>query len=192
MLAEQLGHIEEVEARLERLNQEIRARLDPFEEKLQALETIPGVARYTAEVIVSEIGLDMSRFPTSGQLASWTKLCPVGNESAGKRKSGRTGKGNRPLRTALVEAAHAAARTKGTYLSAQYHRLAARRGSKRAAVAVAHSILTIAYHLLKDGGVYQELGSCYLDQLKEGQLVRRMERRLAALGYEVTLQKKAA
>lgn len=109
-----------------------------------------------------------------------------------ERKRGGIGQGNRSLRAALVEAAHSAGRTKQTYLQAQYHRLAARRGKKRAAVAVAHSILVIVYHLLKEGGVYQDLGGTYFDEIKEGQVVGRMQRRLKALGYEVTLHKKAA
>lgn len=154
--------------------------------------TIPGVGRVLAEVIVAEIGFDMSRFPSAAHLASWAKVCPGNNESAGKRKSGRTGEGNKYLRSALVEAAHAASHRHSTYLCAQYHRLAARRGKKRAAMAVAHSILVIAYHLLRDGGVYQDLGSNYFDELKEDRVVQRMERRLKALGYEVTLEKKAA
>ena len=192
MLSEQLNHIEETEARIERISQEIAERLRPFEEALQALETIPGMGRKLAEAVVAEIGFDMGQFPTHKHLASWAKVCPGNNESAGKRKSGRTGKANKYLRSALVEAAHAASHTRGTYLSAQYHRLAARRGKKRAAMAVAHSILVIIYYMLRDGTPYQELGGNYFDELKEDRVVRRMERRLQNLGYEVTLKKKAA
>lgn len=134
----------------------------------------------------------MERFPTPGHLASWAKMCPGSNESAGKRKSGHTGQGNHWLRSALIEAAHAAARTKSTYLSAQYRRLAARRGAKRAAVAVGHTMLVIAYHLLRDGAVYQELGGNYFDEQKEQHVVHRMQRRLERLGYEVTITKQAA
>jgi transposase len=192
MLGEQVGHLEELERRIERVSREIEERLGPFERQLQALETIPGVGRKLAEALLAEVGSDMSRFPTSGHLASWAGLCPGSNESGGRRKSGRTRKGNRHVRSALVEAAHAASHARGTYLAAQYHRLAGRRGKKRAAVAVAHSILVIAYHLLRNGGTYHELGANYFDELKEAKVVRRLERRLQALGYEVTLEKKAA
>ena len=119
-------------------------------------------------------------------------MCPGTNESAGKRKSGRTGKGNRYLRCALVEAAHAVARRKGTYLHGQYHRLAARRGKKRAAVAVGHSMLVSAYHILRDGVGYQDLGANYFDERKEARVVARLQRRLERLGYAVSLNKQAA
>ena len=192
MLGEQLGHLEELERRIEHVSGEVAQRLSPFEETLQRLETIPGMGRKLAEVVVSEIGLDMSRFPSAAHLASWAKMCPGNNESAGKRKTGRTGHGSKHLRAALVEAAHAAARKRDGYLSAQYHRIAGRRGKKRAAVAVGHTILVIIYHLLRDGGAYQDLGRNYFDELKQDQVVRRLERRLKALGYEVTLETKAA
>jgi transposase len=192
LLAEQLGHLEELDGRIERISREVAERLGPFEAQLTALETIPGVGRRTAEDLVAEIGLEMRRFPTSRHLASWAKLCPGTNASAGKRKSGKTGPGNRYLRTALVEAAHATARKKGSYLHAQYHRLAARRGKKRAAVAVGHSMLVIAYHLLREGGVYEDLGPNYFDEQKEQHVVSRLQHRLERLGYEVTVVKKAA
>ena len=192
MLREQLGHIEDLDRRIERLNEEIAQRLRPFEAALARLETMPGWGRRTAEEVTAEIGFDMSRFPSAQHLASWGKLCPSLNQSAGKRKSSRTGKGNRYLRSALIEAAQAAARSKGTYLHAQYHRLASRRGAKRAAVAVAHSMLGIAYHVLRDGTVYEDLGATYFDERKEDLVVLRMQRRLERLGYEVRLIKKAA
>ena len=192
MLREQLGHIEEIDRRIERLDGEIAERMRPFEDLLQGLDTIPGVGRRGAEEIIAEVGPEVERFPTSGHLCSWAKICPGSNESAGKRKSGRIGRGNRYLRSTLVEAAHVARRQKGTYLSAQYQRLAGRRGTKRAAVAVGHSILVIAYHVLRDGKVYQELGPNYFDERKETDVVRRLTRRLERLGYEVDLAKKAA
>ena len=139
MLEEQLGHLEEVERRIERVRHEIEERLRPFEEALRRLETIPGMGRKFAEVIVAEIGTGVSRFPSAAHLASWARMCPGSNESAGKRKTGRTGRGNKHLRAALVEAAHAASRKRDGYLSAQYHRIASRRGKKRAAVAVGHT-----------------------------------------------------
>lgn len=139
MLGEQVSHLEEIEGRIERVSREIEERLRPFEEALRRLEPIPGMGRKLAEAVVSEVGLDMSRFPSAAHLASWAKMCPGNNESGGKRKTGRTGHGNRHLRAALVEAAHAVARKRDGYLSAQYHRIASRRGKKRAAVAVGHS-----------------------------------------------------
>src|SRR5207247_1492282 len=123
------------------LSQEVAQRLHPFDETLQRLETLPGFGRRTDETFLSEVGTDVRHFPTARQLASWAALCPGNHESAGKQRTGRTRKGNPWLKTALVEAAHSASRAKQTYLAAQYHRLAARRGAKRAAVAVAHTML---------------------------------------------------
>jgi transposase len=191
LLREQLAHIEELEARIERLSQELEERLRPFEREQAALvllDAIPGVGRTVAETVIVEIGVDMSRFPSAAHLASWAGLCPGNNESGGKRKSGRTRKGDAWLRETLVEAARAAARTKGSYLGAQYRRIAARRGGKRAALAVAHSILVIIYHMLKDGTVYSDLGDTYFDQRDKLAVARRARKRLAALGFTVTIE----
>ena len=152
------------------------------------LDTIPGVGRRTAEVLVAELGLDLARFPTARHLASWAGLCPGNHESAGKRASGRTRKGNRALRAALVEAAQAAGRSKRTYLGAQFRRLAARRGKKRAAVAVGHTILVIVYHLLTEGSIYQDLGPQSFDARDRRRVERRLVHRLEALGYQVALE----
>jgi transposase len=152
------------------------------------LDTIPGVARETTEIIVSEIGTDMNRFPTANHLASWAGVAPVNNESAGKKRSGKTTKGNKPLGVALNQAAHAASRTNNTYLSAQYHRLVGRRGKKRALVAVAHSILVIAYHMIKRHEQYCELGADYFDQRRPETTAKRLVYRLEHLGYQVSLQ----
>ena len=160
----------------------------PFEEALERLDTIPGVARRTAEQIVAETGTDMSRYPSAAHLCSWAGLAPGNNESAGKRKSGRTTKGNPKLRRALVEAARAAARTKNTYLSSLYHRIAARRGANRAAVAVAHRILVIVYHLLKDKQIYNELGPQYYEERRREQIAKQALRKLQSLGYNVMLE----
>ena len=151
------------------------------------LDTIPGVARQTAENIVAEIGTDMSRFPTANHLASWAGVAPGNNESAGKKFSGKAKKGNKPLGVTLTQAAHAASRTKNTYLSAQYHRLAGRRGKKRALKAVAHSILVISYHIIQRHIPYYELGSDYFDKRRPETTVKRLISRLEHLGYQVSL-----
>src|SRR5262249_14038450 len=164
-------------------------RLRPFEPALERLQTIPGVGRRTGEVLVAEIGTDLRRFPSAGHLAWWAGLCPGNDESAGKRRSGRTRKGSPWLRTAIVEAAQAGARTKDTYLAAQYRRLAARRGAKRAAVAVAHTLLVMVYALLtQQQETYQELGGHYFDARDRQAVRRRLVHRLEALGFVGSLQ----
>jgi len=151
------------------------------------LSSIPGISQRSAEGILAEIGLDMARFPSAGHLASWAGMCPGNHESAGKRLSGKTRKGNAWLRKLLVEAAHAAAHTKNTYLSAQYHRLANRRGKKKAMIAVGHTILVIIYYLLRDQKVYQEAGGNYFDEHDRQATEKRLVRRLEKLGYQVSL-----
>ena len=191
MLAAQIEHVRFLDGQIKKLDREIEERMRPFEKAVEALDSIPGVGRQTAEEVLAETGDNMSRFPSAAHLASWAGLCPGNNESAGKRKSGRTRPGNPHLRTTLVEAARSAARTKNTYLSAQYHRLAARRGGNRAAVAVAHTILVIIYHMLKEGTAYQDLGADYFDKLNHDAVARRAIKRLEALGYKVTLEEAA-
>jgi transposase len=159
-----------------------------FAAAVALLVTITGVSQRTAEVIVSEIGTDMSRFPSAGHLCSWAGLVPGLNVSAGKRHGNKTRRGSLWLRSALVESAHGASRSKETYLSAQYHRLAARRGKKKAIVAVAHTILAIAYHLLKNRTSYEELGDAYFDERDKEVVQRRLVRRLEELGYTVTAE----
>ena len=187
LLAQQLAHIDFLDASIAEVSAEIAERLHPFETELERLETIPGVGRRTAEVLLAEIGTDMRRFPTPAHLASWAGMCPGNDESAGKRRSGKTRKGNPWLRSTLIEAARAAGRSKRTYLAAQYHRLAARRGTKRAAVAVGHTILLIAYHLLSEGEVYRDLGDRYFDERDRQAVERRLVARLEGLGYTVSL-----
>lgn len=188
LVTQQLAHIDFLEGAVAQVDAQIEERMRPFEAALARLDSIPGVGRVTAQVLVAEMGSDMGRFPTAGHLASWARLCPGTNESAGKRKSSRTGHGNRWLRAALVEAAQAAARTKQTYFAALYHRLAARRGRKRAVVAVAHSILVSAYYLLQRACTYHDLGANYFDEREREATVRRAVQRVERLGYKVTLE----
>lgn len=188
LLQSLLRHVDFLEGEIALMDEEVAQRLRPLEEALQRLDGIPGVGRRTAEGLLAEIGGDMSRFPTAAHLASWARLCPGNNESAGKRKSGVTGQGNPWLRSLLVEAGWSAARSRYNYLSAQYHRLAARRGAKRAAVAVGHTILVTVYHMLRDDTPYQDLGGNYYDRRDRDATVRRAVRRIERLGYTVSVE----
>ena len=188
LLQSQLRHLDFLDAEIDRVTGEIAERCRPFEEVIERLDTIPGVGRRIAEELVVALGTDLSRFPTAQHLASWARLCPGNNESAGKRRSGATGRGNPWLREMLVEAAWGASHTRNTYLAAQYRRLAARRGAKRAALAVAHTILVIAYHIIRDGTVYEDLGSNYFDERERDRTIRRAVHRLERLGCKVSLE----
>lgn len=188
LLLDELTHLERL---IERLTARITEVLPaPFAEAGRRLATIPGLDVRAAENILAEIGVDMEVFPTAAHLASWTGMCSGQRESAGKRQSGRTRKGNQWLRTTLVQVAWAASHTKHTYLSSQYRRLAARRGKKRALVAVGHTILVMIYHLLQNGTSYSELGADYFDRLDTDRLTRTLVRRLERLGHEVVLKSK--
>ena len=187
LLGKQLDQLEFLDGQISDLNLEVEQRLRPFEALLARLDAIPGIGQRNAEQILVEVGTDMSRFPSASHFASWAKLCPGSDESAGKRRSGRTGMGSRWLRSTMVEAAWSASRVRNSYFSAQYHRLAPRRGKRRAAVAVAHSMLIAIYHLIKDGTVYQDLGPNHFDELDRRRITHRAVRRLQALGYRVTL-----
>jgi transposase len=169
------------------LEQRIQQKLEPYAVQVALLQEIPGVDWTLAAVIIAELGIDMSVFQSVSQLASWAGVCPGNNESAGKRKSTRIPKGNVYLKTALVEAANAAARTKGTYLRDKFYRLKARRGYKRAAVAIAHKILVSIYHMFSQQVSYNDLGDLYLDKLNKNHLTRNLVHRLERLGYSVTL-----
>jgi transposase len=188
LLASHLRHLKFLDQEIDQLDREVAERLSPCQEDLERLDQIPGVGRRGAEAILAEVGTDMSQFPTAAHLASWAKVCPGNRESGGKRKSAGTGHGNQWLRATLVEAAQAARHTRNTYLSAQYHRLAARRGKNRAAMAVAHSILVIAYHILSHRSRYADLGPNYFDERERETAVRRTVHCLERLGYHVTLQ----
>lgn len=188
LLKSQLRHLEFVEQEVAQLDQEVAIRMAPIEDALQRLDEIPGVGRRVTEEVLAETGVDMGRFPTAAHLASWARVCPGNNESAGKRKSGATGHGNPWLRSTLVEAAWGAARTKGTYLAAQYHRLAARRGAKWAILALAHTILRTTYYLLCRGTRYQDLGGNYFEERDSRKVLQWAVRRIENLGYKVNLE----
>jgi transposase len=184
-----LARIDQADATINELTARIDELLDPYEAAVTLLVTIPGVARRSAQVILAEIGADMSRFPTAGHLASWAGMCPGNNESAGKHRSGATRHGSKWLRITLVEAAQAAGRSKDTYLAAQYARLRATRGSQRAAVAVGHSILVIAWNLLTTAEPYNDLGGDYFDRRRNSPTrQRRLVAQLEAMGHKVTLE----
>jgi transposase len=188
LLLDELTHLESL---IERLTDRIAQVLpSPFAKAVGLLATVPGIDERAAENIVAEIGVDMNVFPTPAHLSSWAGMCSGQRESAGKRQSGRTRKGNQWLRTTLVQVAWAASHTKHTYLSSQYRRLAGRRGKKRALLAVGHTILVIIYHLLRDGATYTDLGGDYFDRLDTDRLTRTLVRRLERLGHEVVLKPK--
>ena len=188
VLTELLCQIDGLDETIEHFDAEVEKYCVPFQEAIPRLDTIPGVAQATAEMIVSEIGTDMSRFPSADHLAAWAGLVPGQNESAGKRRSGKMRNGNHVLRTGLVQAAHAVSHTKNNYLVAQYHRIAARRGKKKALVAVAHSILVIAYHILLRKEAYSDLGANYFDEQDPVKTAQRLVKRIEKLGYQVTMQ----
>ncbi len=188
MLARHLRQFELLTEEIGLLDEEIAKRLEEVDELITRLDAIPGVSRRVAEEVLAEIGTDMRRFKSAANLASWARLCPGNHESGGKRRAESIGPGNRWLRPALVEAAWAASRTKHSYLSAQYRRLASRKGAKRAAIAVAHSILTIIYHLIRDGTTYEDLGATYFDKRAKGKVLAQSVRRIEQLGYRVTVE----
>ena len=188
-----LARVDQADATIDELTAQIERLQDPHEAVVRLLVGIPGVSYRTAQVILAEIGTDMSRFPTAGHLASWAGMCPGNTESAGKHRSGRTRHGDKWLRIALVEAGQAAGRSKNTYLSAHYHRIRGQRGPGRAAVAVCHSILVICWHLLSTGETYTDLGGDYFDKRRNNAAhQRRLIAQLEALGHRVTLEPAAA
>lgn len=188
LITEHLNHIDYLDNSITRFTSEINRRLMQEVKEIELLDTIPGISARTAEILLAEIGTDMARFPSAKHLSSWAGMCPGNNESAGKRKTGKTRKGSKWLRQVLTEAAHGAAATKNTYLGALYRRLAPRRGTRKALVAVGHAILVIVYHVLKRGEPYQDLGANYFDERDQQSVRRRLVRRLEQLGYQVNLE----
>ncbi len=192
LLQHLLAHVAFLEQALEQLQQEIEQRLLPFQEGIRLLMSIPGIAELSAAGILAEIGTAMSRFPSAKHLASWAGVCPGNKQSGGKRLSGKMRKGNVTLRALLAEVVWVISHTKDNYLSAQYHRLARRIGKNKAAMAVAHSVLVIIYHVLRTGEPYRDLGADYFQKQDAKRLAQRSLRQLEALGYEVTLTPKVA
>jgi transposase len=183
-----LDQIEALEKSIDTIDTEVGSTLDPFREKVERLKTMPGISDVSAQVIVSEIGVDMSRFPTAGHLISWAGLCPRNDESAGKRRSTRLRQGAPWLKVMLVQAAWAAARAKTSYLRAQFLRIKSRRGPKKAIMAVAASMLTAAYYMLRDDTNYRDLGPDHFDRTDRTKAAKRLVKRLGDLGYTVEIK----
>jgi transposase len=192
MLRIHLNHLDALNSTIAAIDKEVDGNVEPFRVAIQMLTTIPGVSSLAAEVIASEIGIDMSRFKTEGHLISWAGLCPKNDESASKRRSNRMKKGAPWLKTTLIQCAWAASRTKGSYLQAQYLRIRSRRGAKKAIGAVAASMLTAAYCMLKDGTLYQDLGANHFDNRDKGKQALRLVNRLQSLGFSVQITSMAA
>jgi transposase len=188
ILSQLLADIEACDQQIVALSAEIAQRLAAQEEVIGRLDEITGVNRKVAEVILAELGTDMSRFGRASRAAAWTGICPANRQSGGRRYRAGSRHGNRHLKSALTEAGRAAGRSKNTYLGAQYRRICARRGSNRAALAVGHSVLTIAYHMIERGTRFQDLGADYFDRRNPERVKDRLVARLAKLGYKVTVQ----
>jgi transposase len=183
-----LQQIDALDRAIAEIDKEVEANLAPFRELIPVLTSIPGVGELAARVLLAEIGADMSRFPTAGHLISWAGLCPQNDESAGKRRSTRMRKGAPWLKTTLIQCAWAAARKKAAYLAAQFHRLRARRGPKKAVGAVAASILTAAYHMIADGTFYQDLGADHFERRAKPNQIKRLVAKIQSLGYDVEIK----
>lgn len=192
LLRKSMEHIGFLEESIAELDEVIEEHLRPFEVECELLQTHPGIKTISAAELIAEIGVDMSVFPTAAHLASWAGVCPGNHESAGKRRSGRIPKGNQHAKTVLCEISWAAARTRNTYLAAKFWKLAAKKGKKKALLAIAHKTVVAAYHILKERKPYQELGATYLDQLKRKSVERSLVKKLELLGYDVHLEPRMA
>jgi len=183
LIAQIIDHIDDMTKRIADMDDMIKGYMEQYETAIAAIDELPGIARRSAEVIISEIGMDMTRFPSAAHLCSWAGVCPGNHQSAGKRQHGKTTKGNRALKTTLTQCAQAAKNCKDSYFSAQYQRIAARRGKNRATIAVAHSMLIAIYHVLKNGVAFKDLGSDYYDNFNRDHKIRGYLKRLAVLGW---------
>jgi len=190
MLRGLLRKLDTLDAELASLDQKMVADMQPHQDLVERLCTIPGIDKITARTLISELGMDMGQFPDAAHAASWAGLCPGNSESAGKRFSGRTRKGDRYLRRILVQSAWAAARTRNCFFAALFHRIAHRRGMKKAVVAVAHRLLTVVYILIRDGGVYYERGGDYFDRRNPERTAKKLTRRLEQIGFQVALKRR--
>jgi transposase len=188
ILSQLLADIAACDEQVEALNEEIAQRLAQQAEIIERLDEVPGVNRKTAEVIIAELGTDMKRFGSASRAAAWSGMCPANRESGGRRYRARSRFGNKHLKSALMEAGQAAGRSKNTYLGAQFRRITARRGKRRAALAVGHSILTISYHMMDRGTRFEELGADYFDRRNPERVKARLVQRLEKLGFKVTLE----
>lgn len=188
LLEQWMGIWDELEKRVREFDERIQEQMRPFAGTAQAWESLPGIDRRTAETMVAELGAEMKQFPTAAHAASWSGLCPGEDESAGKRKSGCTRQGNVWIKRALTQSAWGASRTKKSYFKAQYHRLAAHKGKKRAIVSVAHALLVTGYFLVATGRQYEDLGADYFDRIDRERLTKRLVKRLEKLGHKVALQ----
>ena len=183
-MKELLSHLDELNEHIKNLDDEIDRFMKPEEHEMAAkIQDVPGIGQTSAQAIISVIGTDMSRFPTDKHISSWAGLCPGNNESAGKRRSGKTRKGNSLLRSTLLVCAHSAVKVKSSYFYAQYMRICAHRGKKRALLAVAHSMLIAIYHILKDGVPFRDLGADYYNQFNKESKIRACLKKLHALGW---------
>ena len=183
LIAQIVDHIDDMTKRIADMDDLIKGYMEQYESAIAAIDELPGIARRSAEVIISEIGMDMSRFPSAEHLCSWAGVCPGNHKSAGKRQHGKTTKGNKALKATLTQCAQAAKNCKDSYFAAQYQRIAARRGKNRATVAVAHSMLIAIYHVLKNGVAFKDLGSDYYDNFNREHKIRGYLKRLASLGW---------
>jgi len=186
-----LTHLEELSLRIEEMDAIVAEYMADYEQAIRQLQEIPGIGRKSAEIILAEIGLDMGQFPTAGHLSSWAGVAPGNNESAGKRKSGKSRKGNKILKSTLAQAAKAASKNKNSFFHAQYQRIAVKRGKNRATIAVAHSMLIAIYHMLKDGTAFEDLGADCYNKFNTEKKAQSYLKKLAALGYEVELKQVA-
>jgi transposase len=192
MLKSMLAHIDALNVQIAELDKEIGQRLSEESELVDLLDEITGVGKQSAQVVIAEIGTDMGQFPSAEHLASWAGLCPGNYESAGKKKGGRTRKGNSTLKKTVIQCGKAAGRSKNTYLNSMYKRIAARRGANRAAVATGHAILKICYYMIRDRSHYRDLGADYFNKLNKQDIVKRTVKRIESLGFKVTLEESSA